>query len=44
MLEMTRHIKKYPNKSVIMLFWMSLIMTELPNKIENKDNKYDIMN
>ena len=43
MMEMLRHMSKYPNQFVIMPFWMSALMTELPNKIDNKDNKYVIM-
>ena len=43
MMEKPRHMKKYTNKFVIMPFWMSVLMTEKPNKIENKDNKYVIM-
>ena len=43
MMEIQRHMKKHPNKFVIMPFLMFLLMTELPNKIEKKDNKYVIM-
>ena len=35
--------EKNPNKFVIMPFWMSVLMTELPKKNENKNNKYVIM-
>ena len=40
---MPRHMQKYPNKFVITLFWMYVLMTEITDKIESKDNKYDIM-
>ena len=42
-MEIPRHMKKYPNNFVILPFWMSELVTELPNKIENKLNKYVIV-
>ena len=42
-MELSINMKKYPNKLVIMPFWISILMTELPNKMNNKHNKYVII-
>ena len=36
MMKLPRHMKKYPNKFVIMTFYMSVLMTELPKKLRTR--------